>query len=194
MSVWIHIKDITCIDYRSNVYIHVLRPGSSMLLRMLHIGRVYVRYVRRRNAKEKGRGEVNSPVLFVVAASSRVRSWVRRDETRRNETKQGVARRGEAKRGETRQGDSSRLFSACPRLARVILGGPFVFRTFRILSKRFLRASAPASKEERGGELVGRDGKLASDWDGKTFGKSPRACVFVAFSSPLNKYSSLIRI
>lgn len=31
---------------------------------------------------------------------------------------------GETRRGEARRGDSSRLFSACPRLARVILGGP----------------------------------------------------------------------
>lgn len=116
-----------------------------MLLRMLRIVRVTVGG-RRRSAKGKEREKVNSPVLFVVVASSRVRLRVRRDETRRD-----VARRGEARRGEMRRGDSSRLFSACPRLARVILGGPFIFRTFRILLKRFLRASASTNKAKEVG-------------------------------------------
>lgn len=74
-SVRIHVKDITCIDYRSKVYIHVPLPGSFMLLRMLRIARVYVHYgkkKRKKKKKHKGRGgeEINSPMLAVVVASS----------------------------------------------------------------------------------------------------------------------------
>lgn len=75
-----------------------------------YIVHITCRRSRKRSKKKKGREreEVNSPVLqFVVVASSRVRQAV-----------------SETRRGEARRGDSSRLFSACPRLARVILGGP----------------------------------------------------------------------
>jgi len=107
---------------------------------------------RRRTRKKK---KLTQPLQLCSRVDSR--------RTRRTRGERVEARRGEVGRGEARRGDSSRLFSACPRLARVILGGLFAFRTFRILSKRFLRASA--SRHERGGRGggTGVDGKFVND-------------------------------
>lgn len=104
MSVWIHVKDITCIDYRSIVHIYVHTCCYVGIVRVTCATDATVR----RSAKEKERKEVNSPVLFVVIQSSRVRLWVRDEK-----------RRGEARRDETRRDEARRLITLVFRLPAI---------------------------------------------------------------------------